>query len=188
MPDWDFNDTGLDDTLLPMIPTPDDGSQYDPMTPFNPTDPSYGNLAINWDGTPAAGASGPPTSSGGFNIGKVLSSLGMNSSTGALIAALLAGAGGLYARNRTSQAADQAVSAINHSSDQAQSLLGPGGANAALYAPYNAVGAQGAAALQAFPDSNLAANFRPLGTGRGIAGGNTAPPLPNVTLGTLLRR
>ena len=66
-----------DQPLLPMMPQE---PVYNPMTPFNPADPSYGQFAINPDGTATAGAQLASQLAGGSGLlaqaGRALSALG----------------------------------------------------------------------------------------------------------------
>lgn len=170
--------------LLPLMPTPDNGSLYTPMTPFDPSSPQYGNFAINADGSPVATI--PMGGGGGSNIISQLAKfLGFgqnNSGLGNLwpILSLLGIGAGAYLNHSASRdAAKQMSDAINSANDKVTGILG----NAStLYRPYADLGTSAVAKLQAMPASNIAAQFRPLGTGRGIVSA------PNMTLGQLAGR
>lgn len=158
---------GLDlSQLLPMLQGPSAAQQINPMTPFNPADPSYGNYAMNWDGTPAAGAAFSPGGASGI-LGMIASALGLKSSQ--LLPLLLAGGGalwgGLNARNATNQATQDITNAYNKANSQITSILG--GANTA-FQPYMNLGQFATQGLQQLGNAPIAQNFRPLGSGRGV--------------------
>lgn len=73
--------------------------------------------------------------------------------------------GGMQQRHATQDATHQIQDSLANANKQITDLLG--GAQA-TYKPYMDAGLKGLAGLQAFPQSNLAANFSPIGSGRGL--------------------
>lgn len=184
MDDGALGDGGLDPSLLPLMPQPID-QLYTPMEPFNPASPEYGNYAIDWEGTPMpqlnVGGGSKGNSSGNSSVlGQVLRLFGLDGSNGGNIMPLLSllgiGAGAYLNHQASQEGADKMNASIDAANTKVTDILG--GANN-LFAPYAAMGNAAAARLQAMPDSNLSAMFRPLGTGRGIVSA------PNMTLGKL---
>lgn len=91
--------------------------------------------------------------------------LGSLSSLGSLLPYLALLGGSLYGNSQTNKATDQAVGAINSASDQVKQILGGAQAN---YQPYMNAGTTALSKLANAAPSNIAGQFKPLGTGRGI--------------------
>jgi hypothetical protein len=108
----------------------------------------------------------------GSTIASLLKSLGLTNSAGdanlaSILGLLGTAAGGYMNYNATGKATQQMTDAVNKANETITSLLGP---SAAAFKPYSDMGAAAVGKLQALPQSNLAANFGPLGAGRGIGG------------------
>jgi uncharacterized spore protein YtfJ len=126
-------------------------------------DPNAINAAL------AAGGSGGGNSSVLASLAKLLGfgggSGGGNSWLPALLSMLGIGAGAYLNHSASTDAARQITDSINAANDKVTGILQ---GNNALFQPYMDIGKQGVAALSAMPNSNIAGNFNPLGTGRGI--------------------
>lgn len=145
--------------------SPDSGGGYNPYDPGGPGggSPDSGGGRGTSLGNVAGGAAGAARGlftnpDGSVNWGSLLS----------ILAPL---AGGAYAANRTGAANQQMQDSIKQANAQITGLLG---GNSALYAPYQAAGAQGLAGLMSQAPSNLASRYKPLGAGNGFSLGNIA--------------
>lgn len=180
---------GLDPSLLPLIPTPQD-QLYTPMEPFNPASPEYGNYAINFDGTSVPQLNiggGKGGNSNSSLLGQVLKLFGLDGGNGGGLLPLLSmlgiGAGAYLNRSASQDAAKQMSDAVNGANNRATQIFADQGA---LYKPYYDMGTAAIDKLRNTPQSNLAGNFVPLGTGRGIVPGT--PGGNPITLGKLAGR
>lgn len=180
---------GLDPSLLPMILQPTD-QLYAPMEPFNPASPEYGNLAIDWEGTPMPqlNIGGGKGSNNSSVLGQVLKLFGLDGGNGGSLLPLLSllgiGAGAYLNHSASQDAAKQIGDAVNAANDRATKIFADQGA---LYKPYYDMGTAAIDKLRNMPQQNLAGNFVPLGTGRGIVPG-TPGSNPTLTLGQLAGR
>jgi hypothetical protein len=120
-----------------------------------------------------AGLGDPPADGGsGQTLGQLFRALGLSNGDGAagLMSGLLPILASIYNGNRSRQATEdatrQAREDLGNTQTQISGVLN--GASAG-FQPYVDAGAQGLAGMQAFPQSNLAGNFRPIGSGRGIS-------------------
>src|SRR5262245_41441537 len=143
---------GGGDTGLPVGP----GGSFNVGPGQKPSD-VYNRIISGGGFTPG----GPNAGTGGTSIGDLVSGLDWKT----LLPIIAAIGGGLYARNRTGKATEQIIDSINRASADATATLG--GAKS-LYAPYQAAGLEGLNRLTAFPQSNFASRYRPLGTGAGM--------------------
>jgi hypothetical protein len=120
----------------------------------------------------SGGGGGINLGGAGSSIAGILKSLGLTNSAGdanlaSILGLLGTAAGGYMNYNATGKATQQMTDAVNKANETITSLLGP---SAAAFKPYSDMGAAAVGKLQALPQSNLAANFGPLGAGRGIGG------------------
>lgn len=122
-----------------------------------------------------ANAARPPGANSGYagggapsgNSGGGLSSLLGNNGLASILPMLLAAGGGLLNRNATNDATQQVVQGLNNASDQAKQLIGGAQAN---YQPYMQAGTTALSKLANMDNSNIAGQFKPLGSGKYIRG------------------
>ena len=109
-------------------------------------------------------------SGGGINLANLLRSFGLggnNASGGGVDWGSLLGlagliGGGINANNKTADATKYMTDAANKANEQVTGVLGNASKN---YDPYTAAGTSAIGRMQNQPPSNLAGNFRPLGSG-----------------------
>lgn len=119
--------------------------------------------------TPAGTTTPPPsttTTPSSFSISDIAKGLGLT--TPQFISMLLTAGGGLFNYLNTGKAADKVLAGINNSNNDLKTMFGQG---ADLFKPYSAAGLTALDKLTNAPPSNLAANFKPLGSGAAIVGG-----------------
>lgn len=115
-----------------------------------------------------SGALGAGTSGGSNPLAGILRSLGLTSGKDGStdwgsILGMLGILGGAYTANQsTKSGTDAMVNAANSANDQVKSILGGAGAG---YNPYIQAGQSALTTMQNQPPSNLAGNFKPLGSG-----------------------
>lgn len=116
----------------------------------------------------SGGGGGVGGSSGGM-LGSLAKALGLGNAS-SLLPLLASIAGGALNYNSTKNATNQMQDAITKSNEIVQSTLG---GNKGLYEPFVQAGLGALPKLQNF-NSNLSANFKPLGSGRGLTLGQLA--------------
>jgi hypothetical protein len=161
----------------------DDGSQYPLPDPGNQTDPYEGGYQDTGIGAGGYQSPGYTSSGGGFDFGALMKALGLGTGSGMsslipLLSMLGIGAGGIMNRNATNKGAGLMVQAAKDANDMVAKTIGE---RSGAYAPYNAMGANAAAALPGLAYKPIAGNFRPLGSGAAMQGGG-------MTLSNLMRR
>ena len=188
MPDYGLNQDGssLFDPGFTFNPPPTD------FGPTNPFDPNAGSVVYDpgpWD--PSGGStvpgivpgpfnqpdlgipSGSDGSGGGIDWGAALAKiLGFGGSGGGgsnalmtLLSLLGIGGGAYLAHGASQDAAKQIQQSVTDANSAATKVFQDQGS---LYKPYYDAGVAATDRLASMPYSNLAANYQPLGTGRGI--------------------
>jgi len=164
-----------------LFGTPD-LSNVDPATADLLTQLGYGTTGIpglmnsgaNLLGSAAAGTGGTSGGGGGSSSGaKAPTGAGTGGSLTSLLTSLLpmllAAGGGILNRNAANTATAQTVAGLNNASAQATNLIngssGTGGA-AGNYSPYLQGGQAALSSLAGMGHSNIAGNFKPLGSGK----------------------
>lgn len=157
MPAFDSKDMQVD---------PDTGDVYDKYGQYvgNINDPQFGGNQSLWDAKSGGSDSGFLS-----QLAKALG-LGPNSSLPMLLSALGIGAGGYMNSKATSKATGQMTDAVKQANAAITQILG--GAQGA-YKPYTDLGPVATQRLLNAPQSNLAGQFGPLGSGKGIGGSKT---------------
>jgi hypothetical protein len=167
-PRLDPNPAGsYDPRLDPNLPP----GQYDPR--LDPGVPAPGNsYGGGGQVTMAPGGSGGPgggAASIAQQLVRALTGGGGDGSAGSILSALLPllglGYGAYTQSHASSEAARLAQEGLAHASDQASSILGGAQAN---FSPYMDAGKAAVGRIGSMPLSNLAANYRPLGSGKGM--------------------
>jgi hypothetical protein len=142
-----------------------DGSDPNGFTPGDYNELDQFNAGLGDPSDPSGGGGGSTLSSlarlltGGSGGGSALGALGQ------LLPFLATLGGGLMSRNATQDATHQVQDSLANANNQVTSLLGGAGSG---FKPYQDAGLSALGKMQAFPQSNLAGNFKPLGSGRGI--------------------
>ncbi len=137
------------------------GSTPSPIQDPWATEPGYA-------GSPPATGYGPPGGPGNSTDGpgalaQLAKMLGMSPQM--LLPLLASVGGGLYGMHQTNKAADQMQQGITNSN---KILTDAMGGMKDQFKPYQDAGLSALAKMQAQPPSNLAGNFNPLGSGRGM--------------------
>lgn len=165
---FDTSGGAYDPNLDPSLPSGD--GAYDPR--LDTGVPMAGNQYGGGGYTGGGYGSGAGGGSSGGMLQQIIHALtgsnGGGSAMGALgaLAPFLASLyGGIQSHNATQDATHQIQQSLSNANDQVSSLLG--GAQA-TYKPYMDAGLGALAKLQAMQPSNLAGNFKPIGSGKGL--------------------
>lgn len=176
----DYYDPSLDlDPGMFGSGDPGGGSGFDPSggyySPEESYNPGYGmgdrGLGTGGDGTltaeQIAGLSPGMDMSGLTKLAKLFGMTNKDGSVnlGSLLPLLGMLGGGIYGINQQGKATNQMQDAIAKSNDIITQQLG---GSSKLYDPYRTAGLDALTKIQNLPPSNLAGNFKPLGSGRGM--------------------
>lgn len=181
--DFDFGSLPFMDAYTPDFGTMDPGidlsgigSDIAPLITGNdPNTDSMGNPTTGGDipsfntdpsGNPLSGSSPSMLNSLASLLTGHSGASGALGGLGALLPMLASIYGGVQSRNATQDATHQVQQSLADANTTITGLLGGAGS---MYKPYQDAGTAALAKLSALPPSNIAGQFKPIGSGRGLS-------------------